>query len=117
MSSSIDFFEREVEEGLRQLEARWKEEYNFVFYQGAPYARQINGSRYLLQCQTCDAEIEVPVDREPEEANEKQDLYLIYCLKNIDCDCGDGWTAPDYNEDFKVEEGEELPRVYADRKI
>lgn len=101
---------REIRQSLSGLEAAWKNQFNFVKYRGVPYAKRIDGSTFELKCEICDADMEIDTGAPKTEVEHRQDLFLIYCLKNIDCDCDDGWSIPPIGKDLTVMEGQRLPR-------
>jgi len=98
---------RQIEDSLRQMEAMWKNQFNFIFYRGVPYAKEVEENTYRLKCELCDQQVEVTQD---DDIREKQDFYMIFALKNIDCDCDDGWERPPVDTDLHVNEGERIPR-------
>lgn len=99
---------REIRRHLSDLEAMWKNKFNFIFYRGVPYAKEIDGNTYRLKCELCAEQVEITQD---DDVKEKQDLYLIFALKNIDCDCEDGWEAPPVDQDMVVPAGTHFPRT------
>lgn len=105
--ASADIMDRQIEDSLRQMEAMWKNQFNFIFYRGVPYVKEIEENTYRLKCELCDQQVEVTQD---DDIEAKQDLYMIFALKNIDCDCDDGWERPPVDTDLHVEEGERIPR-------
>ena len=101
---------REIWQRLRDLEAMWKNKFNFVKYRGVPYGKKINGSTFELKCEICDANMEIDTGASKTEVEYRQDLFLIYCLKNIDCDCDEVWSIPPISDKLHIMEGEHLPR-------
>jgi hypothetical protein len=97
---------KEIKKNLRTLEQAWKGRFTFVKYRGVPYARRVTEDTFKLKCELCNEQMCV----EGEEVEYRQDLYLIYCLKNIDCDCDDGWDVPEAGQDVTIPEGAHFPR-------
>jgi len=102
-----DMKRREIARSLRQMETMWKNQFNFIFYRGVPYAKEIEENTYRLKCEMCDQQVEITQD---DDIRWKQDLYMVFALKNIDCDCDDGWERPGVDKDLQVDEGDFIPR-------
>ena len=99
---------REIHNSFNQLENVWKNAFNFIYWQGVPYAINKEDSVFTVKCQLCHSARSIS---KPGDFKHRQDLYMIYLLNEIEHNCSDGWKANGVNKDLHVDEGAPFPRI------
>lgn len=101
-SAQLDVFKHEVNRVLEQMESSWKDAFQYVFYRDVPYAINDGDGVLTIKCELCNAARSL----DQPDIRYRKDLYLIYMLREIECDCDEGWEPVSTDIDLSLSEGE-----------